>query len=91
MTVIQKRKLLVRIAEIEGDIEELKRVRMELASSGYSSASLSSTGGAKSYTRMDISKVTEAISQLQSELVQCRSLLAGGIGLGAKQIYHYYY
>ena len=75
MTTIQKRKVLQRISDLEKDIEELKRCRLEVASSGYSSASLTSTGGSKSYTRTDISKITEAISAMTSELVQLRNML----------------
>ena len=78
MTIIQKRKILQRIAQIEGDIEELKSVRQEVASSGYASATVSSGGGARSYTRSDISKITEAISALTSEMKKLRALLAGG-------------
>lgn len=77
MTTDQKRKVLQRIAALEGDIGELKRVRMELAASGYASATLASGGGSKSYTRLDLSKVTEAISQLVRELKGLRALLCG--------------
>lgn len=62
MTVEQKRKVLRRIVDLEHDISELKRVRMEIASSGYASATLASSGGSKSYTRQSISSVTEAIA-----------------------------
>lgn len=51
-----------RIVGLEYDIDELKRVRKELVSSGYASASLASGGGSKSYTRLDVSKVTETIA-----------------------------
>lgn len=75
MTTIQKRKVLQRMQEVEADIEELKRCRIEIAKSGYASASMSSGGGAKSYTRTDISKITEAISALTSELKQLKAML----------------
>ena len=35
-------------------------------------------GGSRSYTRSDISKITEAISALTSEMKKLRALLAGG-------------
>lgn len=41
---------------------------------------MSSGGGSKSYTRLDVSKITEAISALTSELKQLRAMLAGGAG-----------
>ena len=36
---------------------------------------MSSGGGAKSYTRLDLSKITEAISALTSELKKLRAML----------------
>ena len=75
MTTEQKRKVLKRIVEIESDIEVLKKARTELAANGYASATLASGGGSRSYTRLDISKLTEAISALTSELKKLKSLL----------------
>ena len=77
MTITQKRKVLQRISDIENDIAELKKARQEVASSGYASATVSSGGGSRSYTRSDISKITEAISALISEMKKLRALLAG--------------
>ena len=56
----------------------MKKARQEVASSGYASATVSSGGGQRSYTRSDISKITEAISALISEMKKLRALLAGG-------------
>ena len=75
MTTTQKRKILTRIAEVEADIEELKRCRVEIAKNGYASATMSSGGGSKSYTHLDLSKITEAISALTSELKKLRTML----------------
>ena len=77
MTTEQKRKTLVRIAECQHDIAELKRVRMELATSGTASATVSGGTGSKSYTRLDLSKINELISALSKELMQLRNLLSG--------------
>lgn len=76
MNIVQKRKILTRMQQCERDIEELKRCRTEIAENGYASATMSSGGGAKSYTRLDISKITEAISALTSELKKLRGMLA---------------
>ena len=46
-----------------------------MASSGYASATMSSGGGSRSYTHSDISKITEAISALTSELKKLKALL----------------
>ena len=75
MTIDQKRKILQRIVVIEADIDALKKARTEIAANGYASATLASGGGSRSYTRLDISKLTEAISALTSELKQLRSML----------------
>lgn len=75
MTTTQKRKILKRIVDIESDIETLKQARVELATNGYASATLASGGGSRSYTRLDISKLTEAISALTSELKKLKGLL----------------
>lgn len=77
MTITQKRKILTRIAEVESDIEELKKARSEIAKNGYASATMSSGGGSKSYTHLDLSKITEAISALTSELKKLRAMLSG--------------
>lgn len=84
MTTLQKRKVLQRMSEVENDIAELKRCRLEIAKTGYSSASMSSTGGSRSYTRMDIGKITQAISALTSELKQLRAMLKN---VGTQQLW----
>lgn len=71
----QKRKILERIVVIESDIEVLKKARTDIATNGYASATLASGGGSRSYTRLDISKLTEAISALTSELKKLKGLL----------------
>lgn len=75
MTIVQKRKVLQRISEVENDIAELKRCRSEIAKNGYASATMSSGGGSKSYTHLDVSKITEAISALTSELKKLKAML----------------
>ena len=46
----QKRKILTKIQSVSRDIETLKQVRLEVATSGFASATLSSGGGSRSYT-----------------------------------------
>ena len=75
MTTVQKRKVLQRMSEVEKDLEELKRCRTEIAKNGYASATMSSGGGSRSYTHLDLSKITEAISALTSELKKLRAML----------------
>lgn len=77
MTVEQKRQTLIRIAQCQHDIAELKDVRMQLATSGTASATVSGGTGSRSYTRLDLDKINNLISALSKELVQLRNLLAG--------------
>lgn len=77
MTRDQKEKILKRIVEIEQDVAELKKARKDLMSNGYASATLTSAGGSKSYTRTDSAKITDTINELIQELKKLRSLLAG--------------
>ncbi len=78
MTTEQKRKTLARIAQLQDDIDALHTARMEVAKTGYASVSWSSSNGSKSFSRVDISKLTEIISALSQELNQLRAMLGGG-------------
>ena len=84
MTTVQKRKVLQRMSEVEQDLEELKRCRTEIAKNGYASATMSSGGGSRSYTHLDLSKITEAISALTSELKKLRAMLKN---VGSQQLW----
>lgn len=84
MTTVQKRKVLQRMSEVEKDLEELKRCRVEIAKNGYASATMSSGGGSRSYTHLDLSKITEAISALTSELKKLRAMLKN---VGSQQLW----
>lgn len=77
METEQKRKILQRIVDIQNEISELRKVRITLASSEFASASMSSGGGSKSYTRADIGRIETAIKSLTKELKDLRKLLAG--------------
>lgn len=75
MNTVQKRKILQRIAQLEQDIDTLKQCRVDIASKGYASATMSSGGGSKSYTRIDLSKITEAITAMTNELKKLKAML----------------
>ena len=76
MDIVRKRKVLKAIQALEKDIETLKGVRTKLATSEYASASLSSGGGSKSYTRQSLGQLSETIRQLARELQLFRNMLA---------------
>lgn len=88
MTIEQKKTILIKIQTTEKDIAELERVRIELATSGFASATLSSSGGSKSYTRLDIDKVSNLISILEKSLLKYRRMLQsnGGSQMGIETI-----
>lgn len=83
MTIIQKRKVLERIVEIENNLDVLEDARIDAAVNGYASATLSSSGGSKSYTRIDLDKITNLIGELKRELTKLRNILRYGV---SKQI-----
>lgn len=76
MTSAQKRQTIERIAQTEADLATMRRVRMEVAASGFASASLASGGGSKSYTRLDLARILQLISALENEVKGLRKLLA---------------
>lgn len=77
MQITQQKKILKQIVDLESDITELKRCRLEIAKNGYASASMSSGGGSKSYTRLDLSKITELLVQMTNELKSLKALVNG--------------
>lgn len=77
MNIEVKKKILKKIVALESDIERLKECRLEVATSGYASVTLASSGGSKSFTRVSIQSITELINQLTEELNGQRALLKG--------------
>jgi hypothetical protein len=90
MTIAQKRKAIAKIQAIESDIITLEAVRLRLASAEYASATLSSGGGSRSYTRADISRVRTTIADLKSQLSNLRKLLRGESQALGRAIYTVY-
>lgn len=78
MDTTEQRKLLKQIAECEGNISALRKARIEAALTGYASASISSSGGSKSYTRISLAEITALLKQLTRELSALKNLLATG-------------
>lgn len=74
----QTEQILRRIAQLDHDIGELERVRIEVAVSGTASATLSAGGGTKSFTRVDLDKLSTLIRVLRREMASLRARLSGG-------------
>ena len=79
MTIDQTRKILVKISQLEEDIERLKQAQISLATQEYVSATMSSGGGSKSFSRADYTKITSLIIQLSKEITSYQRMLSGQI------------
>ena len=85
MNVEQKRKILIRIQEVDKELSDLKAVRAQLLSNPYQSATISSGGGSRSYTVADSSRLSEAISEL-TEVARCTQCIVEGAEDDIRQI-----
>ena len=83
MTTEQKRKALQRLADAEREVAQLKEIRVKILRSGYSSATMSVGGGSKSYSRLDVARITETIAALNKEIKALRAMLSPSEGGGA--------
>ena len=72
------KKIMLKIQNLDQQICELERTQFEIASNGYASASIGSSGGSKSYTKLDLPKITALISQLKNERRRYQLLLGNG-------------
>lgn len=77
MTIDQTRKILVKISQLEDDIERLKQAQISLATQEYVSATMSSGGGSKSFSRADYTKITSLIIQLSKEITSYQRMISG--------------
>lgn len=77
MTISQRRTLIERINSIESDIQTLERVLVEISSSGYASATISTSQGSKSYTRANVNDIQKTILFLRKELRRLNNKLFG--------------
>ena len=64
-------------ATIHRDIAELDRAIQEIALSGTATATLSSSGGSKSYTRLDLDKLRAYRKDLATRAARLADLAAG--------------
>lgn len=90
MNTEQKRKILIRIQEVDKEISDLKAVRAQLLANPYQSATISSGGGSRSYTVADSNKLSETIAELTEELKELRALLGGSGNTGPFKIRQLY-
>ena len=88
MTREKKIALLNERKRILKDIAELDRTISEIAKSGTSSASLSSTGGSKTYSRIDLAALRAQRMEFAERARAISRVLAGrpAIGIGFAQI-----
>lgn len=91
MTISQTKKIIQRIADLEVSIDTLKKGRIEALLNGYASATISTSGGSKSYTRLTPDQFTQVINELLKELTQWKNLLVTGKGRPIKTIATIYF
>lgn len=91
MTIEKQKRIIRKIVELEQDIDVLKKARMEAVANGYASATISSGGGSKSYTRYSPDQFTSMINELLKELAQWRGLLTTGNARPFKTIVTVYF
>lgn len=77
MSIEQTRKILVKISELEEDIERLKQAQISLATQEYVSATMSSGGWSKSFSRADYTKITSLIIQMSKQIKSYQRMLSG--------------
>jgi hypothetical protein len=86
MNYIKKKKIIERMAEVQESLDVLKQARIDALAKGYASATISSGGGSKSYTRYSPDQFTQVINELLKELSQLRNLLVTGVSSPIKTI-----
>lgn len=86
MNYIQKKKIIERMAQVQESLDILKQARIDALTNGYASATISSGGGSKSYTRYSPDQFTQVINELLKELSQLRKLLVTGSSSPIKTI-----
>lgn len=87
MTASQKKAICDRGRQLATEIRELSRVRSEILMTGFSSATLSNGQGTRSYTRLDVHDLNEAILTATRELNVLSARLAGRSASVPSQIY----
>lgn len=63
--------------KLQARLDQLDDVIIEVATSGYSSASISAGGGSKSYTRSDLSQLRALRTDLANQLARVDASLVG--------------
>lgn len=62
--------------------DRLRKAINLLADNPTASASISAGGGSKSYTRVDLPRLSEELRKVEAELAEFRDSVSGGLGFG---------
>ena len=86
------KKIMLKVQNLESQIEEIERTIFEISANGYASATISSSGGSKSYSRLDLPKLESLLNHLKNEKRQYQTFLSNGGNsmLGGKIIHVYF-
>ncbi len=87
MSEVQTRNLVANKLRYQRWIGEIDRVIHEIAVNGTASASISSSGGAKSYSRIDVEKLLSIRAEYVERMLRiCRALRAGSSPAGIRHV-----
>lgn len=87
MSEVQTRNLVANKLRYQRWIGEIDRVIHEIALNGTASASISSSGGAKSYSRIDVEKLLAIRAEYVERMLRiCRALRAGSSPAGIRHV-----
>lgn len=77
MSKVQQIRLINRVRECASNVAALEKAFQEAAVSGTASATISSNGGSKSYSRVNPETIKELIGYWKTELINARRALTG--------------
>ena len=87
MSEVQTRKLVANKLRYQQWVGEIDRAIHEIAINGTASASISSSGGAKSYSRIDVEKLLAIRAEYVERLLRIsRALRAGSSPAGIRHV-----
>ncbi len=86
MSTAQRTYLANELVSLTRDIAAIDKAIREIATAGYASASLSSGGGSKSYTRLDLAGLRALRAELATRRAAVASALSGRSATGIRHL-----
>ena len=86
MSTAQRTYLARQLVSLTRDIAAIDEAIRQIATAGYASASLSSGGGSKSYTRLDLGNLRALRAELATRRAAVTSALSGRSATGIRHL-----